>query len=86
LTNATRSGISEKYSVSQTAERLGIDRTTLYRWIRRRLVPALIEEVVAGVHITYWTDKDLAKINEYKNSAYWGKGIDKKTGKKAKKK
>jgi transposase-like protein len=86
LTNATHSGISEKYSVSQTAERIGIDRTTLYRWVRRKLVPALIEEVVAGVRVTYWTDKELVKIKEYKNSTYWGKGIDKKTGKKAKKK
>ncbi len=31
-----------------------------------------------------WKDSDVVKIREYKKSGYWGKGINRKTGKKAK--
>ena len=86
LTNATDSGIvkAKKYSVSEAAKLLEVDRATLYRWLRRKLVPALIEEVVAGVRVTYWTEKELAKVTEYKTAHYCGKGMDRRTGKKAK--
>jgi hypothetical protein len=86
LTNATDSGIlkRKKYSVSEAAELLEIDRATLYRWLRRELVPALIEEVVAGVRVTYWSEKELGKVTEYKTAHYCGKGMNRRTGKKAK--
>jgi len=76
----------KKYSVSEAAELLEVDRATVYRWLRKKLVPSLIEEVVAGVRVTYWTEKELAKVTEYKATHYCGKGIDRRTGKKAKQK
>jgi transposase-like protein len=76
----------KKYSVSEVAVSLDIDRATVYRWLRKKLVPALVEEVVAGVRVTYWTEKELAKVTEYKATHYYGKGVDRRTGKKAKKK
>ncbi len=86
MTNATDSGIlkRKKYSVSEAAEVLEVDRATLYRWLRRGLVPTLIEEVVAGVSVTYWTEMELAKVAEYKTAHYCGKGMNRRTGKKAK--
>jgi len=33
-----------------------------------------------------WSAAELAEILEYKKASYWGKGIDRRTGKKAKKK
>jgi hypothetical protein len=33
-----------------------------------------------------WSAAELAEIHEYKKANYWGKGIDRRTGKKAKKK
>jgi transposase-like protein len=74
----------KKYSVSEAAELLGVNRATLYRWLRRKSVPKLIQETVAGVRITYWTEKELAKVKEYRDAHYYGKGIDRRTGKKAK--
>jgi hypothetical protein len=76
----------KKYSVSEVAVLLDVDRATVYRWLRKKLVPALIEEVVAGVRVTYWTEKELAKVTAYKAAHYYGKGVDRRTGKKAKKK
>jgi hypothetical protein len=31
-----------------------------------------------------WQEADIPKIREYKSIGYWGKGINRKTGKKAK--
>ena len=76
----------KKYSVSEVAVLLDVDRATLYRWLRKELIPGLIEEIVAGVRVTYWTEKELAIVTEYKTTNYYGKGIDRRTGKKAKKK
>jgi len=79
------SNITEKkYSVSEAADLMEVDRATVYRWLRRKLVPPLIGEVIAGVRVTYWTEKELAKVIEYKDAHYGGKGIDRRTGKKAK--
>jgi predicted DNA-binding transcriptional regulator AlpA len=86
LTSATDSCIikMKKYSVSEVAKLLDVNRATVYRWLRKKLVPPLIEEVVAGVRVTYWTDKELAKVSEYKATHYYGKGVDRRTGKTAK--
>jgi hypothetical protein len=73
------------HSISDVSRFLEIDPTTLRRWIRKKLVPAPVPGIVNGRLAKYWTDKDLAAIKAYKNSGYWGKGIDRKTGKKAKK-
>jgi transposase-like protein len=74
----------KKYSVSEVAALLDVDRATVYRWVRKKLVPALIEEVIAGVRVTYWTETEFAKVIEYKAAHYYGKGVDRRTGKKAK--
>jgi len=33
-----------------------------------------------------WSATEIAEIQEYKKTSYWGKGLDRRTGKKAKKK
>jgi hypothetical protein len=74
----------KKYSITEAAELVGVNRATVYRWIQRKLVPAPLVEVVAGVEITYWTDSELGKAREYKRAEYWGRG--KKKGKAKRKK
>lgn len=74
----------ERYSVSQVSELIDVNKATIYRWIQRKMVPALNEEIIAGLPITYWTDKEVAQVREYKEAHYCGKGIDRRTGKKAK--
>jgi excisionase family DNA binding protein len=74
------------YSVSDAARILAVDRTTLRRWVREKQIPAPTPGIVGGRLSKFWTEEELAKIKEYKTAGYWGKGIDRKTGKKAKKK
>lgn len=80
LTNATVSRIlmMKKYSIAEAAELAGVNRATVYRWIQRKLVPAPLTEVVAGVHVTYWTDKELVKLKEHRTKRYWGQGSRRK--------
>ncbi len=87
LTNATYSRIlkMKKYSITEAAELVGVNRATLYRWIQRKLVPAPLVEVVAGVEITYWAESELAKGKEYKRTKYWGQGKKKSKAKRTKK-
>jgi excisionase family DNA binding protein len=74
------------YSVSEAATVLEVDRTTLRRWIRKRQIPAPTPGIVDGRLLKFWTEKEMAKIRQYKVAGYWGKGIDRRTGKKAKNK
>jgi predicted DNA-binding transcriptional regulator AlpA len=64
----------KKYSIAETAELVGVDRATVYRWIQQGLVPIPLEEVIAGVRITYWTESELTKVSEYRAKHYWGQG------------
>jgi len=63
----------------------GVDRRTLHRWIAKNQIPRPKAEIVDGQLRKSWTDEEVAKIKEYKKSAYWGKGVDRRTGKSAKK-
>jgi excisionase family DNA binding protein len=64
----------KKYSITETAELVGVDRATVYRWIRQSVVPIPRVEVIAGVRITYWTESELTKVREYRAEHYWGQG------------
>jgi len=74
------------FSISEAARMTGVDRRTLHRWIAKNQIPRPKAEIVDGQLRKSWTDEEVAKIKEHKKSAYWGKGIDRRTGKSAKKK
>jgi hypothetical protein len=74
------------YSISGVSRLLGIDPKTLRRWIRKKEIPDPKPGIVDGRLSMCWKEADVVKIREYKSSGYWGKGINRKTGKKAKKK
>lgn len=65
---------------------LGVDRRTLHRWIANELIPTPKTEIVNGQLRKSWTSAEMAEIKEHKKRTYWGKGIDRRTGKRAKQK
>ena len=73
------------YTISEAAKELGITRNTLYKWIREEVISDPKESFASGIRLRVWNEKQMAKIQEYKKNNYWGKGIDRRTGKKAKK-
>jgi excisionase family DNA binding protein len=74
------------YSISGVSRLLGLDPKTLRRWIRKKEIPAPNPGIVDGRLSMRWNEADIVKIREYKSGGYWGKGINRKTGKKAKRK
>jgi transposase-like protein len=76
----------KRYSISEAARICGVDRRTLHRWIGKKQIQSPRVEIVDGQLQKSWSTTEIAEIREYKKTNYWGKGIDRRTGKKAKKK
>jgi hypothetical protein len=84
LTNSAdmRNLTVRSYSISAAARELSVDRNTLYKWIREKHIPPPKELFVSGIRLRIWTEKQMAKLREHKAKSYWGKGLDRRTGKK----
>jgi len=76
---------TRNYSISEAARELGVRRTTLYKWLQKKVIPAPAVQFVSGIRLRVWTEKQMDEIRKYKANNYWGKGVDRRTGKKAKK-
>jgi DNA-binding transcriptional MerR regulator len=74
------------YSISAAARILGINRATLHRWIQDKVIPSPSTKIISGIRCRLWTETEMVKLKEYKAASYWGKGIDRRTSKTAKKK
>jgi excisionase family DNA binding protein len=74
----------KKYSVSEAARTLEVDRRTLQRWVNEKLIPAPTAGIVNGRLVKFWTESELELVTDYKINHYAGKGLDRRTGKKAK--
>ena len=73
-----------QYTISEAAKELGIQRNTLYNWIREKQIPAPKEVFVSGIRLRVWTEKQMVKLRKHKTMSYWGKGLNRKTAKKPK--
>ena len=60
------------YTTVQTAQKLGISRNTIYRWIRGRKIKAARFVSTNGVEfrIRLWTEKDLRDIRKFMRRSY----------------
>lgn len=72
------------YNVSKAAEELGVNRRTLQRWSKDQKIPPPTPGIMEGRLAKFWTEKEMDLIKEYMQNEGSGKGIDRRTGKKAK--
>jgi len=72
------------YSVSAAAELLEVDRRTLQRWVSRKKIPVPTAGVIDGRLVKVWDEAQIKLIAQYKATTYCGKGLDRRTGKRAK--
>jgi excisionase family DNA binding protein len=74
----------KKYSVSEAANELKVDRRTLQRWVSRKAIPAPTAGIINGRLVKFWTETEMTVLRQQKNEHYAGKGFDRRTGKKSK--
>ena len=74
----------KKYSVSEAARILEVDRRTLQRWVNDSAIPVPTAGIVNGRLVKFWTEAEIGLMREYKKNHYAGKGLNRRTGKKAK--
>jgi excisionase family DNA binding protein len=85
LTNAALRHYKMKtYSVSESARLLDVDRRTLQRWVSRKKIPAPTALIVKGRLEKSWTEEQMRELRDYRRAHYAGKGLNRRTGKKAK--
>jgi len=67
---ANRVSVMPNYSTAQVAERLGIHKATLIRWLLDGKVrePRRVNHV--GQEIRIWTDRDVERVQRYKQENY----------------
>jgi|HubBroStandDraft_6_1064221.scaffolds.fasta_scaffold04052_6 excisionase family DNA binding protein len=58
------------YSITETARELGIQRATLYEWIRLKRIPAPTAKVISRVRFRFWTEEELKTLKKYKAEHY----------------
>jgi excisionase family DNA binding protein len=78
--------MKKDYSISEVARIVGVNRRTLQRWILNKQIPLPKMEIVDGKLKKSWAAAEVTQIREHKQATYRGKGIDRRTGKKAKNK
>jgi DNA-binding transcriptional MerR regulator len=74
----------KRFSISEAARICDVDRRTLHRWIAKKQIPSPKVEIVEGQLRKTWTAEEIGQIEEHKKTGYWGRGINRRTGKKAK--
>lgn len=72
------------YSVSEASRVLEVDRRTLQRWAQKKKIPPPTARIVDGRFEKSWTKDEMEQLKAYKSDHYYGKGVDRRTGKKAK--
>ena len=68
------------FSTKQVAERVGINRRTILRWLKAGNIPEPRRIGGGGVEARVWSERDVARLVKYKTAHYWRKKAQKKSG------
>jgi DNA-binding transcriptional MerR regulator len=52
------------YSTREAAQKLGIDRVTLQRYLTKKLIPAPPVKSLGGGQFREWTDRDIERVRK----------------------
>jgi excisionase family DNA binding protein len=59
-----------RYSISEAARKLQVQRATLYDWIAKNLIPTPHPVAVSGVRVCLWSQSQFREIERYKAEHY----------------
>ena len=64
------------YSTGEVVKIVGIDRATLWRWLRASKVKEPRRIRNGGIDARIWTARDVERVKKYKAAHYWeGRGL-----------
>jgi ABC-type hemin transport system ATPase subunit len=58
------------YSTAEVAKLIGVDKSTLLRWLTAAKLPEPPREIFGGVESRIWSAADLARARQYKEQHY----------------
>ncbi len=62
--------MNRTYSTAEAAQRIGINRVTLQRWLIDGRVKEPKKVSMGGVQVRIWTDRDVERLREFKQRNY----------------
>jgi len=62
--------VDKTYSTSEAARLIGVNRVTLQRWLIAGKVKEPRKVRAGGVEARIWTDRDLERVQRYKQKHY----------------
>lgn len=60
--------MAKTYTTAEAAQKVGVSRQTLHTWMNEGLVEAPASVKVGQRQFRFWTDKDIAKLKEFKGT------------------
>jgi len=62
--------MNRTYSTAEAADRIGINRVTLQRWLIDGKVKEPKKITMGGVEVRIWTDRDIERVQKFKHENY----------------
>jgi excisionase family DNA binding protein len=59
------------YTTVELAQRLGVARATIYRWLQEGKIENGKVIEIGPVKVRQWTDRDVARIRKFMKECYW---------------
>jgi predicted site-specific integrase-resolvase len=69
------------YTTVQLAERLGVGRDTIYRWMRAGKIKTAPVSQLGPFRVRLWTERDVARIRAFMQEGYFAGRGRRKSGK-----
>jgi len=63
------------YSTKQAAEKAGVSRMTILRWLKAGKIPEPRRIGGGGVEARVWSEHDVTRLMQYKAAFYWCKRV-----------
>lgn len=61
---------SKTYSTAEVAQKIGVTKMTVLRWLWSKQIPEPRRVSVSGQTIRVWTERDLARAKKFKGRNY----------------
>jgi excisionase family DNA binding protein len=62
--------VKNNFSTSEVAKAVGVNKSTLLRWLYAGKLPEPKREILGGVEVRIWTAQDIERAKKYREQNY----------------